>query len=156
MADSARLLVFRPTSTPGRCQLVANSTDAPFGVVEARILRSAFPRCPVTGSACATMWDAATCPSHHPSAFVSDVFGGVMGNLMLGETTGPGGDHGLGLNSFDLANVSATLTAPDPARTSKKKCKKKREEEGKGPAYAAGKKKKKKCKKRKRKRRPAS
>ena len=82
---------------------------------------------------------------------MSDVFGGVMGNLMVGETTGPGGNHLLGLNSFDLANVSATLTAPDPVTPPIKKCKKKkRKKKGKGLA-AAAKKKKKKCKKRKRK-----
>ena len=37
MADAARLLVFRPTAVPNQFQLVANSLDAPIGVVEAPV-----------------------------------------------------------------------------------------------------------------------
>ena len=114
MVDSARLLVFRPTSTPGQYQLVANSADAVIDPVAAPAIPVSIPV--------------------QPGDRLGDVFGGVMGNLMLGQTAGPGGTYLIGLNSFDLANVSATLTAPHPAPTAKKKCKKK------------------KCKKRKRKR----
>ena len=150
MADSARLLIFRATTTPGRFQLVANSADAQFGAVEAPVIPVSIPVQPGDRIGLRTGGSGDLSP-HHPSAFMSDVFGGVMGNLMVGETTGPGGNHLLGLNSFDLANVSATLTAPDPVTPPTKKCKKKkRKKKGKGLA-AAAKKKKKKCKKRKRK-----
>jgi hypothetical protein len=152
MPDAARLLIFRPTSTPGRYQLVANSADVPIGVVEAPVNPVSIPVQPGDRIGLRT-FGSGDLSAHHPSAFANDVFGGVMGNLMVGETTGPGGTHLLGLNSFDLANVSATLTAPDPVPQgpAKKKCKKKRKK-GKGTASSAKKKKKKKkCKKRKRK-----
>lgn len=91
-----------------------------------------------------TVGGAGDMPTQHPSAFAADIWAGGMGNLLLGETAGPGGTYPMLQQSFSLANVSATLTAPDPVK--KKKCKKKGKKKDKPPAYAA-KKKKEKCKK---------
>lgn len=148
MADSARLLIFRPTPTAGQFQLVAQTGDVPFGVVEAPVTPVSIPVQPGDRIGLRTA-GSGDMPTHHPSAFAGDVLGGVMGNLMLGETTGPGGTHGLGLSSFDLVNVAATLTAPDPV-PAKKKCKKKKRKKKRAGHVSAKKKKKKKCKKRKR------
>jgi hypothetical protein len=92
-------------------------------------------------------------PGRHPSFFAADVFAGVVGNLMLGETAGPGGDYGLLQDSPSLQNVAATLTGPDPApaTTPQKKCKKKKKRKKKSVGLAFAKKKKKKKCKRKRK-----
>ena len=150
MADAARLLVFRPTAVPNQFQLVANSLDAPIGVVEAPVTPVSIPVLPGDRIGLRT-FGSGDMPTNHPSAFPADLFGLVGGNLLLNETVGPGGNHPYGQNAFALVNVSATLTAPDPAK--KKKCKKKRKKKGKRPAYAA-KKKKKKCKKKKRRKKP--
>jgi hypothetical protein len=153
MADSARLLIFRPTATAGQFQLVANTPDVPFGIVEAPVTPVSIPVLPGDRIGLRTT-GSGDMPGRHPSAFPADIFAGVMGNLMLGETAGPGGDYGLLQDASQLANVAVTLTAPDPvpATTKKKKCKKKkRKKKGKDAAPAA--KKKKKCKRKKRKKR---
>ena len=147
MPDTARLLIFRPTPAPGQFQLVAHSADVPIGVVEAPVTPVSIPVQP--GDRIGLRTGGGDMPTLHPSAFPGDVFAGVMGNLMLGQTGGPGGTYPLLMEDAALANVSATLTAPDPV-TTKKKCKKKRKKKGKALASSA-KKKKKKCKKRKRK-----
>jgi hypothetical protein len=151
MADSARLLIYRPTATAGQFQLVANTADVPFGIVEAPVTPVSIPVLSGDRIGLRTT-GTGDMPGAHPSAFAGDVFAGVMGNLMLGETVGPGGDHALLQDDSNLTNVAVTLTAPDPVPATTKKCKKKkRKKKGKGTA-SAPKKKKRKCKKRKRKR----
>jgi hypothetical protein len=150
MADAARLLVFRQTGAPNQFQLVANSLDVPIGIVEAPVNPVSIPVQPGDVVGLRT-FGSGDMPTNHPSALPADRFGFVMGNLMLNETVGPGGNHPYGQNAFAFANVAATLTAPDPVPQSPaKKCKKKKRKKKGKPAHAA-KKKKKKCKKRKRK-----
>jgi hypothetical protein len=143
--DAARLLVFRATGPANQFQLVAQSPESPIPANGAPVIPVSVPV--QSGDLLGLHTGGGDMPARHPSFSSADQFAGVAGNVLLGDTVGPGGMHFYGTNSNERANLLATLFSPDPAK--KKKCKKKRKKKGKGKAAAA--KKKKKCKKKKRK-----
>jgi hypothetical protein len=151
--DSARLRILRPTGIGNQYMLVAESDVTPIAVVAAPVTPVSIPVQPGDRLGMRTSGGAGDMPAIHPSAFVGDGVAGVMGNMMLGETTGQGGDYAYGVNPSSFLNLSATLTSPDPVAP-QKKCKKKKRKKKKGKAAPTSKKKKKKCKRKKRKKKP--
>jgi hypothetical protein len=69
-----RLLVFRPTAVPNQFQLVANSLDAPIGVVEAPVTPVSIPVLPGDRIGLRT-FGSGDMPTNHPSAFPADLSG---------------------------------------------------------------------------------
>jgi hypothetical protein len=138
---TARALVWRPSGTAGEYRLVANTADGQFAADAIGTFTTSIPVQPGdvlgvrSGTSFAPLYD---------SVHSADVEIGVLGDPVIGDTTGaPGSTLPSESGSNLLLNVSATLSAPDPAV--KRKCKKKKH---KRSAESA---KKKKCKKHKKK-----
>ena len=140
---TARVLVWRPTSTPDEVKLIDASGDAGVASGAVATLTASIPVLP--GDLIGLRSGSNTDPDYS-SSFALDRVVGAVGDPALGETTGaPTSTYSHIENNSDLLNVSATLTATDPPASSpepasRKKCKKKK----KSAAVA-----KKKCKKHK-------
>jgi hypothetical protein len=138
---SARALVWRPTGTIGEYRLVANTADGQFAAGAIGTFTTSIPVQP--GDVLGVRSSTSFAPLYD-SVHSADVEIGAVGDPVIGDTTGgPGSTLPFQSGSNLLLNVSATLSAPDPAV--KRKCKKKKH---KRSAESA---KKKKCKKHKKK-----
>jgi hypothetical protein len=145
---TARVLVWRHTSTPNEVKLIDASGDAGVASGAVANITASIPVLP--GDLIGLRSGSNTDPDYS-SSFILDKMVGAVGDPALGETTGaPTSTYAHIETNSDLLNVSATLTATDPPASSsqptstapKKKCKKKK----KSAAVA-----KKKCKKHKKK-----
>jgi hypothetical protein len=139
--DFARLRILRPTGAAGEYTIAAETQDFPFPAGgSAPVHQVAVPVQPGDLIAARTVGSVGGIRDRYPAA-VGNTEAVAAGNPAVGTTFGPAG---YSLNTSSLANVSATLSAPDPVAP-KKKCKKKK---GKKKSAAA---KKKKCGKKKKK-----
>jgi hypothetical protein len=146
MDGSARLQVWRRTSTTGEFQLIAATPDQG---VPANAVPSFPVSIPVEPRDVIGIRSGSHIDPSYDTPFPNDVAMAVPGfpGPGVGETAGPVTSDWPGfVNPSSRVNVSATLTSPDPPATSKKKRCKKHKKKHKRSAESA---KKKKCKKRK-------
>jgi hypothetical protein len=147
MDGTARLMVWRRTSTAGEFQLIAATTDqgVPANTVPT------FPvSIPVQPRDVIGIRSGSNIDPTYDTAFASDIVMAVPGlpGPTVGQTAGAMSSNFPGfLNPSSRVNVAATLAAPEPPAATKKKCKKHKKKKRAGES----KKKKKKCKKHKKK-----
>jgi hypothetical protein len=145
--DASRFLVFRPTGVAGQFRLVAESPEVPVPTLAAPVFPVSIPVEAGDHIGVRTGLGGGDMPGIHPAASAGDVIAGVMGNIAVGQTAGPGGDFAYLTQASDRLNVAATFTVPytpfaGPQK--KKKCKKgKKRVKRKGKVRCVKKKKKK-------------
>ncbi len=107
---TVKLRVFRPTPTPGKLTIVAESayeTVGP-GISASFPVRIAVQPGDVLGL------ETGSSPDSYPTVVAGasgDLESGVSGGPALGQTVGPGGEYSYFTNSERLANIAATLTS---------------------------------------------
>jgi hypothetical protein len=113
----AALRIFRPTATPGRYRLVNQSEE---GTVPAKRVSRFGTSIPVRRGdllGLRTGNDPGDLEFEYQSASPDDLMGAVIGDPVIDDTVGAGGDDDLRLDSSFLLNASATLYRPPPETT---------------------------------------
>lgn len=146
-AGNARLRIFRPTGVTDRYELVAETADEPVPAAVESTFAASIPVQAGDVIGMRTGPIVGDIASNYPGN-LGDVNWQVLGDPVLHETVGTGGDYSAANNPAFRTNIAATLFRADPIgplpdpKGKKKKCKKPKKK-------SAGAAKKKKCKKKK-------